>query len=648
MNTPSLTWKNNLPFSQKFEDIYFSHHGALEESHHVFINGNHIQERFQKATNFIIGELGFGTGLNFAVTCQEWESHSSSKANLEYIAIEKFPLKKSDLEKISSHWPKLKKYFSHLIKNYPLRISGFHHIQFSKNIQLTLIYADVLEALKGLNTEVDAWYLDGFAPPRNPEMWSEDVFKQVAQLTKAKGTFATYSAAGQVRRNLEASGFKLKKEKGFAKKREMLIGTLINKNENHRIKPWFDYPKLDFKKIEKKAVIIGGGLAGCWTAHALVNRGWKIDLIEQHESLAQEASGNRASILYPYIGLNWDKYHEFYTAGFAHSLRKFRQLKKDCSDFSWNECGLVQLAKNKDEKERFQKISKLSQLSEDYIQYLDKDSVSQVSGIDLKNAGLFFPHAGWLDPRQLCQLLIQSPLIKIHLNQKVDQIKKQEQNWQLLDGKGKSITESPIIILANAHAAENFLQIQDIPFNRVRGQITYLDEVNLDIQTQTILCGDKSFFALDQNHFDIGASFEPEETRSELLESSQQKNLTFLNKIFPKESISIPKKIKGRVAFRTTSEDRLPVVGPLFDTDIYKRDYAELHHGRPWDNYPKASYLPGMYLNLAHGSRGLTSCGLSAEWLAGYLNGESSFLNQSLVEALHPARFLIKKMKKAL
>ncbi|MCP5467757.1 MAG: bifunctional tRNA (5-methylaminomethyl-2-thiouridine)(34)-methyltransferase MnmD/FAD-dependent 5-carboxymethylaminomethyl-2-thiouridine(34) oxidoreductase MnmC [Deltaproteobacteria bacterium] len=647
MKNPSLTWKNNLPYSENFQDTYFSEHGAIEESRHVFLEGNDLPKRFQNCEKFIIGELGFGTGLNFAVTSQAWEKYSLKHASLEYISIEKFPLDKSTIKKISTHWPELKKYFSSLLENYPLRIDGFHHISFpEKNIQLTLIFEDVLEALKNIHVEVDAWYLDGFAPKRNPQMWNEAAFKLIAKNTQAGGSLATYSSAGEVRRQLTSVGFEIKKRSGFAKKREMLYGILPQKiKEQNKIKAWWRYPKISFRQDEKKAIIIGAGMAGCWTARALADRGWQVEVFEKNSQIAMEASGNRASILYPYRSLHWDKYQQFYNAGFAHSLRTFRALQKK-SDFSWNECGLIQLAKNSQEAERFQKITQLSQVSEEFIQYVDAKFISEQTGAAIQQSGLYYPCAGWLDPRQLCLYLVNHPKIHLHLNQHIDQIKRTNENWQIFNTQNQVLAEKPIIIIANAYAAEKFSLLKAIPLQQVRGQVAYLDDFDLKWNHQTILCGEKSFFPLGKNHFDLGATFEPKENSSELLENSQQENLKFLKKIFPKINFSSIKDLKGRVGFRTTSEDRLPIVGPLFDEEAYLRDYSDLQHGRPDSGYPSATYLPGIFVNIGHGARGLTSSGICGEWLAGYLNGEVSCLNQNLVEALHPARFLIKKLKK--
>lgn len=227
MTIPSpIVWKGNLPYSPRFQDTYFSKEGGYAESEYVFLKHNQLPERWINKTSFVIAEAGFGTGLNCLMTLFHWNRTRHPHQTLKYISIEKYPLPLQELKKNLSLWPDLYSETTVLLNHYPPLEPGFHSIVLkSYHCELVLCFGDILEQLSQLPASVDAWYLDGFAPSKNPEMWTQSIFDHMAKLTNVEGTFSTYTAAGFVRRGLEQAGFVVKKSKGFGRKREMLYGT---------------------------------------------------------------------------------------------------------------------------------------------------------------------------------------------------------------------------------------------------------------------------------------------------------------------------------------------------------------------------------------------------------------------------------------
>ena len=224
--TPAeLNWiENDQPFSIQYQDIYFSRSDALAETRYVFLKPNRLPERFQKQIDCRIFELGFGTGLNFLTTWQAWDQTLCPRAQLHYLSVEKNPLQPQDIIKALAPWQELRAYGERLLQHYPPIEFGRFDLKLTKGVTLTLLFGDANLWLPQIHEKIDAWYLDGFAPKYNPELWQESLFKEMARLSMNGSTFSTFSAAGSVRRDLQVAGFHVHKCKGFGAKREMLRG----------------------------------------------------------------------------------------------------------------------------------------------------------------------------------------------------------------------------------------------------------------------------------------------------------------------------------------------------------------------------------------------------------------------------------------
>jgi tRNA 5-methylaminomethyl-2-thiouridine biosynthesis bifunctional protein len=238
MQFATLQWVNQQPYSLDFDDVYYSSDDGLAETEYVFIKHNQLIERFSslQAIEFTIIETGFGTGLNFFCAVKHFIDHAPANASIRFISIERYPLNVEDLIKANQSWPMFGELATQLHTSYTKLKDGLNTFNLCQNrIQLDLWIGDVSEHLPQIETPADAWFLDGFAPAKNVDMWSPQLFTELARLSKSNTTVATFTSAGHVRRQLQAVGFLVHKATGFGKKREMLHGTYTQHRANIKL-----------------------------------------------------------------------------------------------------------------------------------------------------------------------------------------------------------------------------------------------------------------------------------------------------------------------------------------------------------------------------------------------------------------------------
>jgi len=634
-----IDWDNGTPRCAKHGDIYFSTDGGIKETEYVFLQGNQLPQRWQEQSSFTIAETGFGTGLNFLCTLKHWLATAPQDARLNYISVEKHPLHKTDLQRAMTNWPELAEIGAELLEHYPPLVHGLHQRKlFNGRVSLNLLFGDASAMLKDIDVAVDAWYLDGFAPSKNPGMWTPELFKQIARLTCPGGSFATFTAAGMVRRGLKAEGFEVKTPPGFGRKRNMSVGRLINPPKQQSQQPWFEYPKTETNT--KQAIVIGAGLAGCTTSHALAEQGWQVTLIERHAQIAQEASGNHAGVVMPRLTADMSADGRFYLSAFLHSTHWLNQLKKRDPSLPWFQSGVLQLCDER-QQQRMQKLG----LPEDVLETCDVKTASQRCGIKTKRGGLFFPGGGWLEPPALCQWLLNDQCDNITklLNQSALTLKRHNDEWQVI-GKEGVIAQAETVIIANGYDAERLLGTDTFTLQKVRGQLTYIKAIPQSQGLKTPICYDGYIIPGHKGLHCVGASYDIDDDDTELRPESKQLILSALTEELTE--FDNAKVASGRVAFRTSTQDHLPLIGPVPDLEFYKNNYADLHHGKPAHRYPNAEYLPNLFISAGHGSRGLISCPMAAQQISTMFNDELSPLMADMIKTAHPARFAVQLMKK--
>jgi tRNA 5-methylaminomethyl-2-thiouridine biosynthesis bifunctional protein len=429
---------NGTPYAEQFDDLYFSDTHGIAETEHVFIQHNQVLERLQSSqtATFVIAETGFGTGLNFIATLAHYlklqSVYQDSLPSVHFISVEKFPLCHADLRTALAHYPRLSTICEPLLAAYPIALAGCHRLDFAEGkVRLDLWFGDVHDVLPQLPCPpeglVDAWYLDGFAPSKNPEMWTSSLFQEMARLGKQGATFATFTAAGLVKRGLQDAGFSVDKRPGHGQKRHNLVGKLSHKKPQHWRKPYYARPSV--KTSLKHVAIIGGGIAAASCAHALAQRQISSTIYCQDATLAQGASGNVQGAIYPHLNAVVNDAGAFYAQAYFYALSCYQNLAKQGANFPHQWCGVLQVAFNENVTERYQSLIAQQQWPPDLVQWLSAEQASVVAKLNLPYAGLYFPHGGWVNPPQLVADLVAKAKAQIHLNKHVVSLEQCSSGW---------------------------------------------------------------------------------------------------------------------------------------------------------------------------------------------------------------------------
>lgn len=450
-----LTWSEaGEPVAQEFDDVYFSVDGGLEESRTVFLQGCGLPKAWKGESVFVIGELGFGSGLNFLAAWELWLKTALPGQCLHFLSVEAFPLSKQQLVRALEKFPKLNVLANQLISKWPDRVKGVHRLHFGA-VTLTLFHGGVEPALSGMDARVNAWFLDGFSPAKNPDMWSDDVCAHMARLSAPGAKLATFTVAGHVRRGLSQAGFKVEKKPGFGRKRERLEAVLSSGSITQKsVIPPVIPP-----------VIIGGGIAGASIAHAFTRRGITPTLIEPHKELDTAASGNPAGLVMPKLDLQNRPESRFYNAAYLYALDVYHRCGKVLGT------GVLHMAISKKEAERFKKISSHHALPVHEMQWVSCEQARDMLGHDLNTefGGLYFPSALTISPKQSAQKLSKNCK---HVQAHGAGIKHKNGRWQVMDKAGEIRADTDALFICNG---ANILDLWPANVRFTRGQICWGD-----------------------------------------------------------------------------------------------------------------------------------------------------------------------------
>lgn len=648
-----LDWNEaGTPVSSEFGDVYFSNDNGLSETRYVFLQQNRLPERFSHhdSDSFVIGETGFGTGLNFLATMAaflEQAPLSGNGSRLHFISVEKYPLTQADLRKALAAWPELAPLSQPLIDQWPLPVSGCHRLLFADGrIRLDLWFGNIKEMLPQVPHPatglVDAWYLDGFSPAKNPEMWTQDLFDDLARLARPDATLSTFTCAGFVRRGLIAAGFAMKKVKGHGSKREMLAGVREGKVPQQSIAPWYARPA----GREGEVLIIGGGIASAMTALSLVERGRHVTLLCEDGEPASGASGNRQGALYPLLNGEHDALSRFYSLAFGFARNRLLALAKH-HPVAFSLCGVTQLGY--DDKSAA-KLAKMSQgpFPPELMHPLSAAEVEQVVGLPCDADGVSYPLGGWLCPADLTRAAIReaqaSGRLEVVFNAAATHIAEQDGGWRVESRDGRQ-WRAPNLVVAAGHQLPALLPFAELPLYPVRGQVSHVPTTAGLSQLKTVLCYDGYLTPAHNGAHCIGASYGRNQTDLAYRTDEQEQNRARLQACVPQQRWPAEVDVSGaqaRVGVRCASRDHLPVAGPvarlaaLADHDV----------NAPADQQSALPLHAGLYVLGALGSRGLCSAPLCGELVASEICGEPLPLAADLLEALHPARYWVRRLRR--
>ena len=651
ITTACLDWNDQgTPIAAAFDDVYFSNDDGLAESRYVFLDQNNLPNRWLNHDRplFVVAETGFGTGLNVLATWQAFidyrRQHPQGNAQrLHLISVEKFPLNHADLSQTLSQWPELSILSARLLAEYPLPISGCHRLQLDDNVSLDLWLGDVAQVLPdmeaGLAGKVDAWYLDGFAPSKNPEMWTPELFTQLARLARNGATLATFTAATLVRKGLIAAGFEIKRAKGFRHKREMLTGVLNNSQRLSYPTPWF------WRRPGQvgHTVIVGAGIAGASLALALTRRGVSVTLLEQQAAPALGASGNRQAAIYPLLNGEHDNLSQFYLQAFLHATHSLAPLAtRHGVAHDW--CGVVQLAYDAKSQAKITKLLAHG-FPNSLLTELNAEQVNARTGIAVNLAGAEYPQGGWICPFELVKALLaeaqQTGLLNTRYHTHVERLTRQDDQWQLTTSSGKIMADN--VCLANSYSLLNFPQTQDLALSVARGQVNYHPSSSSISALKTVVCYHGYLTPAWQGLHCIGASYGRDQVNLSYQTQDEEENLQKLVQTLPMLNDLEQTSYSGRVGVRATSRDHFPMAGAAPNKKAQLKQFDKLQR-RQAQAVPLADDHPGLYVLSGLGSRGVCSAPLLAEVLAAQLCDEPYPVSRAILDSLAPNRHWTRKL----
>jgi len=699
MKYANLQWREGQPYSPDFDDVYFSVDNGIEETEHVFIHHNRLQPRFEQNTQgiFTIAETGFGSGLNFLIAVKHWLQMSEPWQTLYFYSVESTPLTPEDLIRAHNSWPELKDIAKPLQQQYNVASYGYHQFElYQGRVKLVLMLGEVDAMLAQLQAPVDAWFLDGFAPGCNPDMWSERVFSHIQRLSRPATTLSTYTAAGFVRRGLIEKGFAIEKVSGIGKKRHMLAGTLTSSSAdiNRSDQPWYenaprntametsreasreatrDATRDTPRPINKnKAVsIIGAGIAGISSAWALVKRGYQVEIFEAGEALGMAAPGNSASgsptmgnlakdnsasgnpasgnpasgnprgMIMPRLSLQDSADAEFYTSAYFYALRCLHDL--DPQQQCWQQTGGLQLPSSERSRKQMANYPQDASLA----QTLDAQAASEICGLNIEETVHYFALAACVFPQQVLQKMIDEmgDALKINYQTSIESLDYVDGHWELKNQHNDIVGKIHSLILANAWQLKKYSQLAHVDLQPARGQLSYY-RANQRSKKLKMPVSFEGYIMPEHNHQHIsGASFVMDDCSTHLRDEEADANLREINHWF-NHLFAEKDNCGGRAAVRAVTPDRVPIVGHVALRSALLSDYGDLNKGKPACKYPVAKNLPGLFVNSGYGARGFSSAFLCSELLAAIISDEPLPVSKRVRYALHSSRFLIRSLKK--
>ncbi|MES1201589.1 MAG: FAD-dependent 5-carboxymethylaminomethyl-2-thiouridine(34) oxidoreductase MnmC [Pseudomonadota bacterium] len=654
---PQLEWsEDGVPRARGFDDVYFSARGGLAESDTVFLAGCGLPDAWREGSGFAICELGFGTGLNALALWRAWRTHRPAGALLHMVSIEAFPLAREDAARALSAFPEVRELAARLLARWPVRAYAPQRLWFEEDgFALTIRIGDAAGELAGLRGAFDAWFLDGFAPARNTGMWSPAVFAEIARLSVPGARAATFSVAGDVRRGLEAAGFSVEKKPGFGAKRERLEaklqtfslaekvaresapdeGRAEQSAALHPARPSpptpspqgrGGYPLYPYASSHPRRVaIIGAGIAGAACARALARRNVETIVLDAAPNLGAGASGNPAGLVMPRLDRGGGPMRELFLAAYLDAVAAYAELGAP----AFTPCGV-------EERTDPRHPHVLTHLLDDPP--LPPDWFARRDGAALHTrAGLVRPLnaiRAWLASAQLMS------------GAEVAGLERVDEHWLLRAPDGRAWLKADAIVLACGAALKRFEAARFLPLNLSRGQIEW-GALGAPQPAHALL--QSSYVAPFDGGVLFGATFDPIESDEpvEADAESRARNLEMLSRLAPGLAASVQREaLQSRASIRATAHDFAPIAGLLPDAPAWLSHYAGIAQGRPPDLSRPAPAHANLFVLGGLGARGLTLAPLLGERIAAEMFGEPQTLSAKTLDAIHPARFLHRALRR--
>ncbi|MBR1376055.1 MAG: tRNA (5-methylaminomethyl-2-thiouridine)(34)-methyltransferase MnmD [Cardiobacteriaceae bacterium] len=594
--------------SNTYDDIYFNADG-ISESQAVFIEGNKLVQRWKKLprhSRFTIAEIGFGTGLNFFTTASEFFKEAPEDAILSYCAVEKNPIKLQQLKKLHRGWrhPQLREA---LYAQYPHNHAGFHLIKIHPRIDLILLFDEAEIILPELAARVDAWFLDGFAPSKNPDCWTAYLAKIMASKSWRGTTLATFSVAGSVRENLQEAGFSVHKVPGFGDKKEMLVGEYRNSNKNDAF--WTDLP-VPKQTVARRVAVVGAGFAGATVANSLAEKGVQVDVFHDPKKYPP-ASAVPLAIPYFQPSLVDTPMRRLHLQSWLHSNRILSWISRDVK--IWQPQAITLEALDEVARLRHRRIFQQKLLNDDYWQ-LDA------------NDNIVFYGSGVIRPPQLIRYLLNHDNIIVK-NAAIS-------NLHELEHYGYDA-----IVLATAYHSELLPARYASLLKPLFGQAVI---VKAEFQP-SVTCNRYSILpSPDGKHAYVGSIYAPNELQTTANLQYRQELMQVFAGTYPNKKFEHSEDF---AAIRASSSDYFPFIGPMPQAEEVINDYGIWSKDRNIPvNAPMQYAEPICYMHSGLGSKGSLTSFLGGDILAAMICGIALPIPASLLPNILPVRSIIRQI----
>jgi len=601
---------DGVPVSPRYGDVYHARAGALAQARHVFLTGNHLPQRWQGKSHFTVGETGFGTGNNFLALWQAWQADPARCTRLHVLSFEAHPFAAADMALLAARSdPAVRALAQQLAAAWPVLTPGVHRLEFEGGaVTLTLFFGAIARTAHEAEARVDAFLLDGFAPERNPEMWTPRLFGQLRRLAAPGATLATWCAAGRVRRDLRAAGFLVERAPGFAGKHHMTVACL---------RPGLGRRAAPPVARAAPVAIVGAGFAGSALAHALGRRGVACVLIDP--ALAHKPAGvhqgHRAAALSPVATRDDDQRARVCRAGVLLAARLWAQLAD--ARAHPHACGTLQLGLDAATQASMRAAVERLQFPPDWLQWLDRAQASQAAGLPLPHAGLYFPQGRVVRPTVVLPALTRAATHVCALVARLEHAA--NGNWCVLDGAGQVLLHAQTVVLACAGQVPAVLAASRPDaacalFPRMRhlgGQVAYMN-LGGDFPAPRAIVAGKGYWLPPVDGLSTAGSTywrAPAAAPSTLAPIAEKlASLCAIPHAVWQQHLASAQTWSG---YRAAMADHLPVIGALPGMD-------------------------GVWAACAFGSRGLAYAALAGEVIAAQLTGEPVPLERSLCRRIAP------------
>lgn len=613
------------PRAPDFGDVYHARIGAMEQARQVFLAGNGLPDRWHGRDRFCILETGLGLAQNFLATWSAWRDDPRRCDRLIHVGIECHPPARDDLVRALAPWSAtaMKDAAAALTRAWPPPLAGLHRLDFEGGrVSLILALGDIDDVLPGLHGRFDAFYLDGFAPDRNPAMWRRPVLRQLARLAAPGATLATWSVARALRDDLGGAGFAVSVVPGPPPKREVLRAVF---EPAFTPRPWHALPEA---APPGTAVVVGGGLAGAWCAEALARSGRSVTVLDRHAEPAGEASGNPAGLFHATVHAQDHRHSQWHRAAALHVARRVAPWVADGSVPGAID-GLLRLDADGPATRRAPDLPGVAR-------WLDAAAASAAAGLPMDRGGWWFEAGGWLNPRALVQRLLATPGVRFKGACEVTRLERGGGGWILRGDGGQIRAEAALLVLATPSALPSLLDSARLTcgpaLQSVRGQLSVWPEGATQgplARLRAPVSGQGYALRPPGGSLLAGATAQHHDDDPQLRAADHAHNVRRLTTLLGHApDAALP--WTGRVGWRWHAPDRLPLAGAV---PRQAASDAATPRGLRW--VPRCDDL---YVCSGLGSRGLTLAALAAELVAAQAAADPWPVLRDLAEAVDPAR----------